>query len=213
MNGLAIIFALGFNIHTVHVIIMYQQYVKCYRNKYLYIFQSLANTDQNSLCLPSWHSKKIGEYTQALTFLIKHWEFWLKFDTWSTFACSLYTQIVILCKFGNCINHGVEMLKKTALLLYKKIVMSPCVCIARNKSDTFWNRENFEVQCKFFLENTIYSWRQQWAVILSSYHKINILRVFPFYWILNSVEHEFGWMLFFLLWLSVLFLTKYRLMP
>lgn len=116
MNGLVIIFALGFNIHTVHVIIMYQQYVKCYRNKYLYIFQSLANTDQNSLCLPSWHSKKIGEYTQALTFLIKHWEFWLKFDTWSTFACSLYTQIVILCKFGNCINHGVEMLKK--LLFY-----------------------------------------------------------------------------------------------
>lgn len=62
------------------------------------------------------NAKKIGEYTQALTFLIKHWEFWLKFDTWSTFACSLYTQIVILCKFGNCINHGVEMLKK--LLFY-----------------------------------------------------------------------------------------------
>lgn len=212
MNGLVIIFALGFNIHTVHVIIMYQQYVKCYRNKYLYIFQSLANTDQNSLCLPSWHSKKIGEYTQALTFLIKHWEFWLKFDTWSTFACSLYTQIVILCKFGNCINHGVEMLKNCSFTLQKDSDEPLCM---HCKKQIWYFLESWKLwsTMQVFLENTIYSWRQQWAVILSSYHKINILRVLPFYWILNSVEHEFGWMLFFLLWLSVLFLTKYRLMP
>lgn len=119
MNGLVIIFALGFNIHTVHVIIMYQQYVKCYRNKYLYIFQSLANTDQKSLCLPTIMTMQkilVSTRKHSLFCQIKHWEFWLKFDTWSTLACSLYTQNVILCKFGNCINHGVEMFKK--LLFY-----------------------------------------------------------------------------------------------
>lgn len=80
MNGLVIIFALGFNIHTVHVIIMYHQYVKCYRNKYLYIFQSLANTDQNSLCLPSWPCKifwwvhtSTHFSDQALRILVKVW--------------------------------------------------------------------------------------------------------------------------------------------
>lgn len=109
----------------IHVIIMYQQYVKCYRNKYLYIFQSLANTDQKSLCLPTIMTMQkilVSTRKHSLFCQIKHWEFWLKFDTWSTLACSLYTQNVILCKFGNCINHGVEMIKKTALLLYKNIV-------------------------------------------------------------------------------------------
>lgn len=131
----------------IHVIIMYQQYVKCYRNKYLYIFQSLANTDQKSLCLPTIMTmqKNFGEYTQLSTHFSVRSSIG-NFGTWSTLACSLYTQNVILCKFGNCINHGVEMLKKTALLLYKN-----SVCIARNKSDTFRNHENFEVQCKFFL--------------------------------------------------------------
>lgn len=109
----------------IHVIITYQQYVKCYRNKYLYIFQSLANTDQNSLCLPTIMTMQkilVSTHKHSLFCQIKHWEFWLKFDTWSTLACLLYTHNVILCKFGNCINHGVEMLKKTALLLYKIIV-------------------------------------------------------------------------------------------
>lgn len=133
----------------IHVIIMYQQYVKCYRNKYLYIFQSLANTDQKSLCLPTIMTMQkilVSTHKHSLFCQIKHWEFWLKFDTWSTLACLLYTQNVILCKFGNCINHGVEMLKNCSFTLQKY-----SVCIARNKSDTFRNRENFEVQCKFFL--------------------------------------------------------------
>lgn len=102
---------------------MYQQYVKCYRNKYLYIFQSLANTDQKSLCLPTIMTmqKNFGEYTQLSTHFSVRSSIG-NFGTLSTLACSLYTQNVILCKFGNCINHGVEMLKKTALLLYKNIV-------------------------------------------------------------------------------------------
>lgn len=158
MNGLVIIFALGFNIHTVHVIIMYQQYVKCYRNKYLYIFQSLANTDQKSLCLPTIMTMQtilVSTRKHSLFCQIKHWEFWLKFDTWSTFACSLYTQIVILCKFGNCINHGVEMLKKTALLLYKNIVY------ALQETNLILSGivKTLKYNASFFY--IIYSWRQQ----------------------------------------------------
>lgn len=132
----------------IHVIIMYQQYVKCYRNKYLYIFQSLANTDQKSLCLPTIMTMQkilVSTRKHSIFCQIKHWEFWLKFDTWSTLACSLYTQNVILCKFGNCINHGVEMLKKTALLL------SGIVKTLKYNASIFY---------------IIYSWRQQWTVIL-----------------------------------------------
>lgn len=145
----------------IHVIIMYQQYVKCYRNKYLYIFQSLANTDQKSLCLPTIMTmqKKFGEYTQFSTHFSVRSSIG-NFGTWSTLACSLYTQNVILCKFGNCINHGVEMLKKTALLLYKNIVY------ALQETNLILSGivKTLKYNASFFY--IIYSWRQQWTVIL-----------------------------------------------
>lgn len=145
----------------IHVIIMYQQYVKCYRNKYLYIFQSLANTDQKSLCLPTIMTmqKNFGEYTQLSTHFSVRSSIG-NFGTWSTLACSLYTQNVILCKFGNCINHGVEMLKKTALLLYKNIVY------ALQETNLILSGivKTLKYNASFFY--IIYSWRQQWTVIL-----------------------------------------------
>lgn len=142
----------------IHVIIMYQQYVKCYRNKYLYIFQSLANTDQKSLCLPTIMTmqKNFGEYTQLSTHFSVRSSIG-NFGTWSTLACSLYTQNVILCKFG---NHGVEMLKKTALLLYKNIVY------ALQETNLILSGivKTLKYNASFFY--IIYSWRQQWTVIL-----------------------------------------------
>lgn len=144
----------------IHVIIMYQQYVKCYRNKYLYIFQSLANTDQKSLCLPTIMTmqKNFGEYTQLSTHFSVRSSIG-NFGTWSTLACSLYTQNVILCKFGNCINHGVEMLKK--LLFY-----STKIVYALQETNLILSGivKTLKYNASFFY--IIYSWRQQWTAIL-----------------------------------------------